>query len=162
MLPVLLLISGRNAMRVALSLIATGLLLRNAVLTTPIDPIAFELSIFGKFEILGIGVLIGALSYAAPRGRRRLVAGRNFGVLALACLLFQVMAWYFYGNGMLRHVTFVGTFFAWVVLRADAGLPGLLAWFSGFAVVRFIGKISYGIYSYTRILPEDLRVERRD
>lgn len=37
----------------------------------PIDPFAFDLSIFGKFEILGIGVLIGALSDSASRGRRR-------------------------------------------------------------------------------------------
>ncbi|RVB77904.1 MULTISPECIES: acyltransferase [unclassified Mesorhizobium] len=167
MLPVLLLISGRNAMRVALFLIATGFLLRNAVLATPIDPFAFELSIFGKFEILGIGVLIGALFYTASRGGRRLVAGWNFGVLALACLLFQAVAWYFYGNGILRHVTFnasVGTFFAWVVLRADAGLPGLLAWFSGFAFVRFIGKISYGIYLthafFPRIFESSAVIER--
>jgi peptidoglycan/LPS O-acetylase OafA/YrhL len=167
MLPVLLLISGRNAVRVALFLIATGFLLRNAVLATPIDPFAFELSIFGKFEILGIGVMIGALSYAASRGGRRLVVGWGFGALALACLLFQAVAWYFYGNGILRHVTLnatVGTFFAWVVLRADAGLPGLLAWFSGFAFVRFIGKISYGIYLthafFPRIFESSAVIER--
>jgi peptidoglycan/LPS O-acetylase OafA/YrhL len=67
----------------------------------------------------------------------------------LTCLAFQCLAWYVAGNGILRHLTFnltVGIFFAWLVVDADAELPGLLAWFSGFRFVRFVGKISYGIY----------------
>jgi peptidoglycan/LPS O-acetylase OafA/YrhL len=36
--------------------------------------------------------------------------------------------------------------FAWLVVEADAGRPGMLGWFSGFRFVRFVGKISYGIY----------------
>jgi peptidoglycan/LPS O-acetylase OafA/YrhL len=149
LLPVLVLLSGRNAVRVAVFLIGTGFLLRNVVLATAIDRFAFELSIFGKFEILGLGVLMGALSYAALRGRRRLRACPGWGWAALACLAFQCVAWYVFGNGILRHITFnltVGIFFAWLVVRADAELPGLLAWFSDFRFVRFVGKISYGIY----------------
>ena len=68
-------------------------------------------------------------------------------MLGLACLLFQAVAWYFYGNGILRRLTFnltVGIFFAWLVVEADAELPGMLAWFSGFRFVRFVGKTSYG------------------
>jgi peptidoglycan/LPS O-acetylase OafA/YrhL len=149
LLPVLVLLSGRNAVQVAVFLIGTGFLLRNAVLATPIDRSAFELSILGKFEILGLGVLIGALSYAALRGGRRLRAGPGWGWVALTCLAFQCVAWYAFGNGILRHITFnltVGIFFAWLVVRADAELPGLLGWFSGFRFVRFVGKISYCIY----------------
>lgn len=149
LLPMLVLLSGRDGMRVAVFLIGTGLLLRTLVLATPIDRFAFELSIFGKFEILGFGVLIGALSYTASRGGRRLRAGPGWCWAGLACLAFQCVAWYVAGNGILRHLTFnltVGIFFAWLVVQADAELPGLLAWFSGFRFVRFIGKISYGIY----------------
>jgi peptidoglycan/LPS O-acetylase OafA/YrhL len=40
----------------------------------------------------------------------------------------------------------VGIFFAWLVVEADAELPGMLAWFSSFRFVRFVGKTSYGIY----------------
>jgi peptidoglycan/LPS O-acetylase OafA/YrhL len=67
----------------------------------------------------------------------------------LAYLAFQCVAWYVSGNGILRHITFnltVGILFAWLVVGADAQLSGLLAWFSGFRFVRFVGKISYGIY----------------
>jgi peptidoglycan/LPS O-acetylase OafA/YrhL len=67
----------------------------------------------------------------------------------LACLAFQSVAWNVAGNGILRHPTFnltVGFFVACLVVGADAQLPGLLAWFSGFRFVRFVGKISYGIY----------------
>jgi hypothetical protein len=34
--------------------------------------------------------------------------------------------------------------FAWLVVEADAELPGMFAWFSGFRFVRFVGKTSYG------------------
>lgn len=149
LLPVLVLLSGRHAVTVAVFLIGTGFLLRTLVLATPIERFAFELSIFGNFEILGFGVLIGALSYAALRGGRRLRAGARWRWVGLACLAFQVVAWYVAGNGILRHLTFnltVGIFFAWLVVEADAELPGVLAWFSGFRFVRFVGKISYGIY----------------
>jgi peptidoglycan/LPS O-acetylase OafA/YrhL len=149
LLPVLVLLSGRNAVHVAAFLICTGFLLRNAFMATSIDRFAFELSIFGNFEILGLGVLIGALSYAALRDGRRLRASPGWGWAALACLAFQCVAWYAFGNGILRHITFnltVGIFFAWLVVGADAELPGLLAWFSGFRFVRFVGKISYSIY----------------
>ncbi|MER9228582.1 acyltransferase [Mesorhizobium sp. M0664] len=149
LLPLLILLSGRNAARVAVFLIGTGLLLRILVLATPIDRFAFELSIFGKFEILGLGVLIGALSYAESRRGRRLRAGPGWWLAGLACLAFQCVAWYVAGNGILRHLTFnltVGVYFACLVVQADAERPGLLARFSGFRFVRFVGKISYGIY----------------
>ena len=77
------------------------------------------------------------------------MAGWGFGSLGLACLLFQAVAWYFYGKGILRHLTFnltVGIFFAWLVVEADAELPGMLALFSSFRFVRFVGKTSYGVY----------------
>ncbi|MER8974386.1 MULTISPECIES: acyltransferase [unclassified Mesorhizobium] len=167
LLPMLVLLSGRHAVRVGVFLIGTGFLLRTLVLATPIDRFAFELSIFGKFEILGFGVLIGALSYAASRGGRRLRAGLGWWWVGLACLAFQCVAWYLAGDGILRHLTFnltVGIFFAWLVVVADAGLPGLLAWFSGFAFVRFIGKISYGIYLthafFPRIFESSAVIER--
>ncbi|PBB16799.1 acyltransferase [Mesorhizobium sp. WSM4313] len=149
LLPMLILLSGRNAMRVAVFFVCTGFLLRILVLATPVDRFAFELSIFGKFEILGVGVLIGALSYAASREGRRLRAGPDWWWAGLMCLAFQCVAWYVAGNGVLRHLTFnltVGIFFAWLVVKADAELPGTLAWFSGFRFVRFVGKISYSIY----------------
>ena len=40
-----------------------------------------------------------------------------------------------------------------LVLRADAGRPGLLAFVSSFALVRFVGKISYGIYLWHTFFP---------
>jgi peptidoglycan/LPS O-acetylase OafA/YrhL len=149
LLPALLLLSDRNAVRMAALLIGTGLLLRVLVLTTPIDRWSFELSIFGNFEILGLGVLVGALSYVAKRDGRGFRAGPVWWWFGLAGLVFQAVAWYLWGNGVIRHLTFsltVGIFFAWLVVEADADRPGVLAWFSGFAFVRFIGKISYGIY----------------
>jgi peptidoglycan/LPS O-acetylase OafA/YrhL len=149
LLPVLVLLSGRNAVAVALFLIGAGFLLRCLVLTTPIDHFAFELSLLGNFEILGLGVLIGALSYAASGQGHQLRVGTGWRWVGLACLAFQVVAWYFCGNGVLRHLTFsltVGIFFTSLVVEADADRPGLLAWFSGFRFVRFVGKISYGIY----------------
>jgi peptidoglycan/LPS O-acetylase OafA/YrhL len=149
LLPVLVLLSGRNALSVALFLIGTGFVLRTLVLATPIDRFTFELSIFGNFEILGLGVLIGALSYDASRRGRGLRLGAGWRWIGLACLAFQAVAWYVAGNGILRHLTFnltVGIFFAWLVVEADAELPGVLGWFSGFRFVRFVGKISYCIY----------------
>jgi peptidoglycan/LPS O-acetylase OafA/YrhL len=56
LLPVRVLLSGRNAVQVAVFLIGTGFVLRAVVLSTPIDRFAFEVSIFGNFEILGLGV----------------------------------------------------------------------------------------------------------
>jgi peptidoglycan/LPS O-acetylase OafA/YrhL len=149
LLPMLVLLSGRNAVRVAIFFIGTGFLLRMLVLSTSINPFAFELSIFGKFEILGLGVLVGALSYAASRRGRPLRAGAGWWWAGLICLAFQCVVWYVAGNGILRHLTFnltVGILFAWLVVEADAGRPGMLGWFSGFRFVRFVGKISYGIY----------------
>jgi hypothetical protein len=66
----------------------------------------------------------------------------------LTCLAFQCVGWYVAGHGILRHLTFsltVGIFFAWLVVDADAELPGLPAWFSGFRFVRFVGKIPSAI-----------------
>jgi peptidoglycan/LPS O-acetylase OafA/YrhL len=148
-LPALVLLSGRNAVKVAAFLIGVGLLLRVLVLATLIDPWSFELSIFGKFEILGLGVLVGALSYVAVVRGGQLRAGAWWRWAGLACLAFQCLAWYLWGNGIVRHLSFnltVGIFFAYLVVEADAGTPGLLAWFSDFGFVRFVGKISYGIY----------------
>lgn len=57
----------------------------------------------------------------------------------------------------MRHLTFnltTGIFFAWAVLRADQGRPGLLAWISAFSFVRLIGKISYGIYLTHAFFPQ--------
>jgi peptidoglycan/LPS O-acetylase OafA/YrhL len=149
LLPALVLLSGRNAVKLAVFLIGIGFLLRVLVLATPIDPWSFELSIFGNFEILGLGVLIGALAYVALRNGQQLRAGSWWKWAGLACLAFQCVAWYLWGNGVVRHLSFnltVGIFFAYLVVEADAGPPGLLAWFSSFGFVRFVGKISYGIY----------------
>ncbi|MBB4004411.1 acyltransferase family protein [Aurantimonas endophytica] len=149
LLPALVLLSGRNAVKVAVLLIATGFLLRNLVLATPIDPWSFELSLFGNFEILGLGVLIGGLSYAAAQAGRPLQPGPVWRWTGIVCIVFQGVAWYLWGDGVVRHLTFnlsVGIFFAWLVARADADLQGPLAWFSNFSLIRFIGKISYGIY----------------
>ncbi|ACL61611.1 acyltransferase family protein [Methylobacterium nodulans] len=157
MLPLLLFLYNWNAVRVATGLIVVGFLSRSLVLATPIDPWSFELSILGKFEILGTGVLIGALSYQASQQGNRFLFGPALVALAVACFVFQGVAWYLWGNGVVRHLTFpltTGIFFAMLVLRADADLPGLLAFFSGFAFVRFVGKISYGIYLTHAFFPE--------
>ncbi len=149
LLPLLILLFRRDTVQVGLFLIGIGFLLRSLVLATSIDRFAFELSIFGNFEILGFGVLSGALAYAAFKRGSHLQAGPSWRWLALVCLAFQCLAWYVWGNGILRHVTFnltVGIFFAWLVVQAAAELPGLLAWFSHYRFVRFVGKISYGIY----------------
>jgi peptidoglycan/LPS O-acetylase OafA/YrhL len=156
MLPLLLFLFGWNAVRVATGLIVIGFLLRSLVLGTSIDPWSFELSILGKFEILGIGVLIGALSCRALQQGEQFLFGKGLVALALACFAFQGVAWALWGNGVVRHLTFnltTGLFFAMLVLRADASLPGLLAHVSGFVFVRFVGKISYGIYLWHTFFP---------
>jgi peptidoglycan/LPS O-acetylase OafA/YrhL len=157
LLPLLLLLVTRNAVGLAVGLILTGFILRNAVLATPIDPFAFEISIIGKLEILGVGVLIGALSYAAFKSGRTFLFGPLLTRLAIASLLVQAVIWCVSSNGVARHLTFnltVGLFFAWIVLRADAGLPGPLAWLSEYRFVRFVGKISYGIYLTHAFFPQ--------
>lgn len=144
LLPFLVLACRRNAVLVACILIAVGFLARNLVLATPISPWSFEVTILGNFEILGIGVLIGALSHLGYR-----LLGPWLTSTAMACIIFQSLAWYLWRNGIVQHITFnltVGVFFAWAVLIADRGSPGILGWFGRFAFVRFVGKISYGIY----------------
>ena len=85
---------------------SVGFLLRCLVLATPIDPWSFELSILGNFEILGIGVLIGALSYRASERGKRFIFGEGLVALSLSCLVFQAVAWGLWGNGVVRHLTF--------------------------------------------------------
>lgn len=152
LLPFLVLAFRRDAISVASFLIATGFILRCLSLATPISQWSFEVTIFGNFEILGIGVLIGALTH---KGRDLLRP--SFAVVAIVCIIFQAIAWELWRNGVVQFLTFnltVGVFFAWVVLQADRGAPGVLGFFSQFAAVRFVGKISYGIYLMHTFFPD--------
>jgi peptidoglycan/LPS O-acetylase OafA/YrhL len=153
LLPALVLWFNRDAVKVAAILVGTGFLLRLLVLATPIPPFAFEVTIFGNFEILGIGVLIGALTHAG----RQLLEKRWFMPLAIGCIIFQSIAWYLWGNGVVRHISFnmtCGIFFAWMILRANLGARDIIGWLSRFGLVRFIGKISYGMYLIHWVFPK--------
>jgi peptidoglycan/LPS O-acetylase OafA/YrhL len=144
---------ARRRLSVAASIILVGFASRILALWLGINWDSFEVSLAGKLEVLGAGVLLGV--YSHRKGARNLSWFQGpvvwaLGAVAATALALQLAI--FYGtpaNGVPRYLTFTLTtamFFGWMVLCAARGFSGLLGVVAGHPAVRYVGRISYGIY----------------
>jgi peptidoglycan/LPS O-acetylase OafA/YrhL len=161
----LLLVPPRHRLTMAIGLIASGFLLRCLASVAGLDPTTFEVSLPGKLEVLGCGVLLGVLCY---RDGQRVFTwlsgpgGRVFGMAALAALLLELAIFYLCPiDGLARYLTFTltsGVYLGWVVAAAARGISGPLRPVFSHPAVRYVGKISYTIYLTHAILPALLQL----
>jgi peptidoglycan/LPS O-acetylase OafA/YrhL len=164
-LPFILLLAGRHRLGVGIGLVATGLGARVLAYLAGTDPTSFELLLPGKLEVLGAGVVLGALCYANGRRAFSWIAGRGgriLGVAAAAALALELIIFYTTPiEGIGRYFTFTltsGVYFGWVVVRAARGFTGWIAWVLEHPVLRYVGRISYTLYLVHSFIPEILRL----
>ena len=156
----LIVVPRRHRLGMAIGLIALGFLLRCLASVVGLDRVAFEVSLPGKLEVLGCGVLLGVLCH---RDGQRVFTwlsgpgGRVLGVAALASLFLELVVFYLCPiDGLARYLTFTltsGVYWGWVVAVAARGISGPLRPVFSHPAVRYVGKISYTIYLTHAILP---------
>lgn len=97
-----------------------------------------------------------ANDFAWFRQRRARIAVTMAGILGIGT---AVAIWAIYDGGAPRFVTLNLTtsfFYGWLVILAASGLPGWVGKAASFGPLRYIGRISYGIYVIHNFLPHIL------
>jgi peptidoglycan/LPS O-acetylase OafA/YrhL len=133
-----------------LVLLAVGSALRMAWLYDGVDPSRAYYGTDARAQALLVGATLAALLFARPRlltAARAQSAAAWAGPLIVLCLLaalagFHERSWFYYDGGApaFAAATAVGL---WIVEARPRGFPGaVLCW----APVRWIGRISYGLY----------------
>ena len=155
-----LLVPPRHRAVAAVGLVVTGFICRCLALPAGLPPDDFEVLLLGKFEVLGFGVLLGALSYR--NGDRAFEwldgsLGRCFTVIAIVALLFELAVWWLTPmHGLWRYYSFTiaaALFLGWAVVHAARGFTGRLGWAFDHWLPRAMGRISYTIYLVHPFLP---------
>jgi peptidoglycan/LPS O-acetylase OafA/YrhL len=88
--------------------------------------------------------------------RRARIAVTVAGILGIGT---AVAIWAIYDGGAPRFVTLNLTtsfFYGWLVILAASGLPGWVGKVASFGPLRYIGRISYGIYVIHNFIPHIL------
>lgn len=159
--PLLVMITPIRSMRLlCLSAIATGWLFKAAWLAFDMhNPYSYTLLI-SNLELLGMGSLLAVLSF---RGHANdftwLREGRAKVGLALAGIFGMTTAvsiWMIYGGGTPRFITLnltTSVFYGWLVILAARGFTGWIGTIASFWPLRYIGRISYGIYVIHNFIP---------
>ncbi|EWY38215.1 hypothetical protein N825_14565 [Skermanella stibiiresistens SB22] len=126
------------------------------------NPYGYTLLI-SNLDLLGMGGLLAVLSFNGQSNdfswfnQRRTAIG--FAILGLGGMATAITLWLIHGGGTVRYLTLHPTtsvFYGWLVILAANGLPGWLGTIASFGPLRYIGRISYGIYVIHNFLPHIL------
>jgi peptidoglycan/LPS O-acetylase OafA/YrhL len=163
--PLLLMVTPRRwTLALAFGMIAASTLFKIGwVLSGAQNPYSYTL-LFSNMDLLGAGAVLAILSFRDRSNdfawlRRRSVA-TGFAALALVCMVTAVFLWWRFGSGHVRTLTLnltTGVFYGWLVACAAKGFTGWLGAVGSFAPLRYIGRISYGIYVIHNFLPHIVR-----
>jgi peptidoglycan/LPS O-acetylase OafA/YrhL len=146
-------------------LVAVGLLSRCFVLMADLPWAPFEASLPGKLEVLGGGVLLGALCYRDGRRVFDLLdgpVGWLFAAAAAVALATELTVFYLLPiDGVVRYLTFTLTgaiYLGWLVVFAARGFSGLLGRIFNHKALRYVGRISYTLYLVHPVAPKLLEL----
>jgi len=126
------------------------------------NPYSYTLLI-SNLELLGMGGLLAVLNFrehandfAWFRQRRARIVVTTASILGIGT---AIVVWATYGGGIPRFLTLnltTSLFYGWLVILAASGLPGWAGKVASFGPLRYIGRISYGIYVIHNYLPHIL------
>lgn len=119
-----------------------------------IDPNAIQPLLFTNLTELGVGSLLGVMSFRNGKAFDLTwytpQVERISAILAVVGLATAVAAWYILGKGgVYRYYLndFVCTLpFVWLIMKASTGFTGVTGRIFDFAALQYIGRISYGLY----------------
>jgi peptidoglycan/LPS O-acetylase OafA/YrhL len=162
--PLLVMVTPIRSMKaLCISAIAAGALFKVGWLALGLsNPHSYTLLI-SNLELLGMGGLLAVLSFrerpndfAWFRQRRARIVVTTAGILGIGT---AIAIWATYGGGVPRFLTLnltTSLFYGWLVILAASGLPGWAGKVASFGPLRYIGRISYGIYVIHNYLPHIL------
>jgi peptidoglycan/LPS O-acetylase OafA/YrhL len=159
--PLLVMITPIRSMRVlCLSAIAAGWLFKVAWLTLDMhNPYSYTLLI-SNMELLGMGGMLAVLSFRGHSNDftwlRPQKVRIGLALAGIAGMTTAVTIWTIYGGGTARFITLnltTSIFYGWLVILAAKGFPGWIGRIASLRPLRYIGRISYGIYVIHNFLP---------
>ena len=123
-----------------------------SVLYTGGDPSRVYYGTDTRAQALFVGILLAGIVHRygpprTPRGRNLLVAGGYVSAIAFGVAVFTISektGWMFDYGGFLVVAFVAGA----MVLALSQPAKGPLHWFFGWAPVRWLGKVSYGLYLF--------------
>jgi peptidoglycan/LPS O-acetylase OafA/YrhL len=140
-----LLASRRTLIRITVVLIAAGPILRAAVMLIPLNGTAFTVVPLAATDSLAAGALLALLRATPWQG----TFSRIGLVSIVASMAFLLTGW----RNYIVFDTVLSLGFSWLVAGAFAGFKGAAGRVLEVSPVRYLGKISYGIYLYHGFVP---------
>jgi peptidoglycan/LPS O-acetylase OafA/YrhL len=159
--PLLVMITPIRLMRaLCLSAIAAGWLFKAGWLIFDMhNPYSYTLLI-SNLELLGMGGLLAVLSFRDHANDftwfRQRWAKISWALAGIVGMTTAVSIWAIYGGGTARFITLnltTSLFYGWLVILAANGFTGWIGMIASFWPLRYIGRISYGIYVIHNFLP---------
>jgi len=162
--PLLVMITPIRSMKaLCISAIALGWSFKVVWLALDVHTTYGYTLLISNLELLGMGGLLAVLSFTDRpndftwfRQRRARI---GFAAVGIAGMGTAVAIWLIYGGGLPRYLTLnltTSVFYGWLVILAANGFSEWAGKVASFGPLRYIGKISYGIYLIHNFLPHIL------
>lgn len=117
----------------------------------------FYMNPLGVLDILSLGALLSYLYYFHPIRLKSILYNRIWIALIFsqACLMFyfRFTEHYFFIYDIFNRLSF-GIFSIWLIGRAIFGFDGIIGYILNLRILRYIGKISYGVYIFHPFIPD--------
>ena len=152
----ILVVPYKHLLRVMLGAIGIGICWKAVVIGTVGDHLAGGLPVFSCLDSLAVGAL---LAYVEQDERLRLRRQNILsGLLATGSMIMLIQAVLFItdgGKGFRLVTAYLGAslVFVWLVGRAAVGFTGWFGAVLDWSPLRYLGKISYGVYLYHYFMP---------
>jgi peptidoglycan/LPS O-acetylase OafA/YrhL len=152
----ILVVPYKNLIRVILGSISIGICWKALVIGTVGDHLAGGLAVFSCLDSLALGALLAYIEQ--DEGLRLERQNILSGLLATGSVVILTQAVLFMtdsGRGLVLVTSYLGPslVFVWVVGRAAAGFKGWFGAVLDWSPLRYLGKISYGVYLYHYFMP---------
>lgn len=141
-----LLLRRRWLVGATIAMILSAPLLRAIVLSVPLNGLSGYILPLAAADSLGCGALLALARETTWRSVLTRAGVVCFAALAIISLagVERYARWFYY----IAFDTLMSLAFTWVIFSAYSGFRGAVGRFLEFAPVRYLGKISYGIYLY--------------
>jgi peptidoglycan/LPS O-acetylase OafA/YrhL len=157
----ILIVPYKLLLRVILGAIVIGVVWKVWIIETLGHHLAGGLPVVSCFDSLAVGALLAYLERDQTFGQKKQEILFRFLGIGTLIMLAQIVIWVSVDGKAFAQVTgFLGPslIFAWFVGNAAAGFQGWFGAVLGWQPLRFIGKISYGIYLYHYFMPRIFEV----
>ena len=152
----ILIVPYKHLLRVILWAIGIGICWKAVIIGTTGDPVAAGLPVFSCLDSLAVGAL---LAYVEQDDGLRLKRQNILsGLLVTGSMIVLIQAFLFVtdsGKAFRLVTAYLGAslVFVWLVGRAAAGFTGWFGVVLDWRPLRYLGKISYGVYLYHYFMP---------